>query len=92
MGFSAENMMSAIAGSQSSLFEGLDTVVSEEAIEAIVKAVEKAYASIIAGAVLVLVANLVREIIYGYGCWGSLLLVDLPLFIQTIWCERGALG
>jgi len=58
MGFSAENIRSAIAGSQSSLFEGLDTVMSKEAIEAIVKAIEKAYASIIAGAALVLVTSL----------------------------------
>jgi len=58
MGFSAEDVKNAIAGSQSSLFNGLDAVVRGEAIEAIVKAIDKTYALVIAGGALALVTSL----------------------------------
>jgi MFS family permease len=57
MGFTADDIRSAIAGSQSTLFEHLPTALRTEAIEAIVQAISKTYALVIAGGALALVTS-----------------------------------
>jgi len=58
LGFSAEEVRGAIAGSRSALFESLDENVRAKAIEAIVKAIDGTYWLIVAGSALAIVAGL----------------------------------
>jgi hypothetical protein len=57
-GFSAAEIRASIAGSQSTLFQGLEQSVRDRAIEGIVKAIDKTYALVIAGSALTLVTSL----------------------------------
>lgn len=57
LGFDAEDIRSAIAGAQSVVYEKLPATVKAEAIEAIVQAIDKTYALIIAGSALALVTS-----------------------------------
>jgi hypothetical protein len=57
LGFDAEDIRSAIAGAQSVVYEKIPATVKAEAIEAIVQAIDKTYALIIAGSALALVTS-----------------------------------
>jgi hypothetical protein len=57
MGFSEQNIMSAVVGSQSGLFEKLSEEVRQKAVEGIVKAIGNTYVLIIAGSALALVTS-----------------------------------
>jgi hypothetical protein len=57
LGFTESEIRSAIAGSQSTLFESVSESVKEKAIEAIVKSIGNVYALALAAGVLGLVVS-----------------------------------
>jgi hypothetical protein len=61
MGFSEQNVRSAIAGSQSAVFESVSEEVRGRVIEAIVQAITKTYMLVVvAGAVALVSAMLIK--------------------------------
>jgi hypothetical protein len=57
MGFSSEEIRSAVAGAQSVVFDKISDEVRGKAIDAIVHAIDQTYALIIAGSALALVTS-----------------------------------